>query len=104
MSKLEDSHTSPTGFSLQNGLLLYKDKIFLNASSSLKPLVLQHVHDRPIAGHSGYLKTLHRAKQDFFWKGMKTDVKNHIKCCEVCQRIKVDTSRLAGLLQPLPIP
>ena len=40
----------------------------------------------------------------FFWFGMKHDIKHHIKTCETCQRIKVDTSRPAGLLQPLPIP
>ena len=34
---------------------------------------------------------------------MKTDVKNHVKCYKVCQRIKVDTSRPTGLLQPLLI-
>ena len=92
------------GFSVQNGLLLYKDKIFLSASSSLKPLVLQYVHGNLIGGHSRYLKTLHRVKRDFFWKGMKSDVKNRIKCCEVCQRIKVDTKKTTRLLQPLPIP
>jgi len=89
---------------VQNGLLLYKDKIFLSASSSLKPLVLQYVHGNLIGGHSRYLKTLRRVKQDFFWKGMKSDVKNHIKCCEVCQRIKVDTKKTTRLLQLLPIP
>ena len=35
---------------------------------------------------------------------MKHDIKHHIKTCETCKRIKVDTSRPAGLLQPLPIP
>jgi len=89
---------------LYNGIILYKDKIFLSALSPLKPLVLQHMHDSPLGGHSGYLKTLHRVKQDIFWKGMKLDVKFHIKCCETCQRIKVDTSKPVRLLQLLPIP
>ena len=62
------------------------------------------MHDSPLGGHLGYLKTLHRGKQDIFWKGMKSDVKSHIKCCEMCQRIKVDTSKPVGLLLPLPIP
>ena len=47
---------------------------------------------------------MHRVQQDFFWYGMKTDIKEHIKTCETCQRIKVDTIKPAGLLQPLPIP
>ena len=35
---------------------------------------------------------------------MKKDIKEHIKNCETCQRIKVDTIKPAGLLQPLSIP
>ena len=53
------------------------------------------MHDSPIGGHSGYLKTLSRVKQDSFWKGMKYDVKRHVKHCEVCQRIKVETTKPA---------
>ena len=34
---------------------------------------------------------------------MKTDVKFHIKCCEVYQRIKVDIFKPTGLLQALSI-
>ena len=78
--------------------------MFLSSSSPLKSLVLQHMHDNPIGGHSGYLKTLYRVKQDSFWKGMKSDVKRHVKNCEVCQRIKVEITKPGGLLQPFPIP
>ena len=35
---------------------------------------------------------------------MKKDLKDYIKCCEVCQRIKHETTKPAGLLQPLAIP
>ena len=67
-------------------------------------MVLQHAHDSPLGAHSGYLKTVHRVQQDFFWYGIKKDIKEHIKNCETCQRIKVETIKPAGLLQPLPIP
>ena len=89
---------------LQNGLPLYRDKVLLSSASPLKPLVLQHAHNSPLGGHSGYLKTMHRIQHDFFWFGMKHDIKHHIKTCETCQQIKVDTSKLVGLLQPLPFP
>ena len=78
--------------------------MFLSSYSQLKSLVLQQMHDSPIGGHSGYLKNLYRVKQDFFWKGMKSDVKRHVKHYEVYQRIKVETTKPGGLLQPLSIP
>ena len=105
LSKLADPKNLPlAGYSLQNGLILYKNKIYISPTSSLIPLILQKMHDSPIGGHSGYLKTLHRIKHDFYWQGMKNAIKDHIRCCEVCQRTKSDTSKPVGLLQPLPIP
>ena len=100
-------HTNPTTagkFSLHNGLLLYKGRIYLGFNCGLKPKVMSLVYDSPLGGHSGYLKTFHRAKRDWFWKGMKKDLKEYIKGCEMCQRIKYETSKPVGLLQPLQIP
>lgn len=98
LSALTDSDLSVPYFSLQNGILLYKDKVFLSSNSPLKPFVLQHAHNSPVGGHSGYLKTVHRVQQDFSWVGMRKDIKEHIRTCEICQRIKVDTIKHVGLL------
>ncbi|WVZ70302.1 hypothetical protein U9M48_018978 [Paspalum notatum var. saurae] len=35
---------------------------------------------------------------------MKADVANHVAQCDVCQQVKADHQKPAGLLQPLPIP
>ena len=35
---------------------------------------------------------------------MKSDLKQHIKECGVCQQMKHETCKPTGLLQPLPIP
>ncbi|WVZ49976.1 hypothetical protein U9M48_001282, partial [Paspalum notatum var. saurae] len=35
---------------------------------------------------------------------MKTDVANHVAQCDVCQQVKADHQKSAGLLQPLPTP
>jgi hypothetical protein len=70
----------------------------------LKHKVLSFVHFDPTSGHSRYDKTLQRANNDFFWKGMRKDLKSFIRGCDVCQRSKHENSFPAGLLQPLPIP
>ena len=50
----------PKGFTMQNGLLLYKGKMYLGTCDSLKTAILQQVHDGPWGGHSGFLNSLHR--------------------------------------------
>ena len=57
-----------------------------------------------MAGHSGFLKSYQKAKKDFFWHGMKADIRAFVRECDVYQRIKSETSALVGLLQPLEIP
>jgi hypothetical protein len=62
------------------------------------------LHTSPIGGHSGFLKTYHRIKKDFFWEGLKTDVQNFVFECVVFQQNKGETIKTPGLLQPLAIP
>jgi hypothetical protein len=54
-------------YSCRDGLLLYKNIILLGQSPQLKNKVLSFVHSDPTSGHSGYDKTLQRAKKDFFF-------------------------------------
>ena len=62
------------------------------------------LHTSPIGGHSGFLKTYHRVKKDFFWDGLKTNVQRFVAECLVYQQNKVETIKTPGLLQPLSIP
>jgi hypothetical protein len=82
--------------------LLYKKRVYVR--ESLRNQVSSFVHASPIAGHAGFDKTMQRARKDFVWLGMKSDVKKFIKECDVCQRVKVENLSPADLLQPLPIP
>mgnify|MGYP000886473260 CR=1 FL=1 len=51
---------------MQNGLLMYKGKLYLGSFDALKVAILQQVHDSPLVGHSGFLKTLNRVQRDFY--------------------------------------
>jgi hypothetical protein len=90
-------------YSLRDGLL-YKDNILLGECPHLKAQVLLYVHSDPMAGHSGYEKTLQRAKRDFYWQGMRKDIKKSIRECNTCQQNIYANTLPAGLLQLLPIP
>eukprot|EP00253_Pinus_taeda_P004243 PITA_04243 len=85
-------------------IIYYRDRIFLTEGSQLKKKILQASHDSPFADHQGFTKTYRAIRERFSWKGLKEDVLQHVRECDVCQRNKGEMSYPAGLLQPLPIP
>jgi hypothetical protein len=98
----QDSSTSNT-FTWKNDSLWYKDCLYLCKNSQLKQNVLLELHTSPVGGHSGFLKTYHRVKKEFFGDGLKTDVQMFVAECLVFQQNKVETIKTPGLLQPLAI-
>ena len=94
----------PEGYTLKKGSLLYKGRLVLSRSSTLIPKFLQEFHAAPFGGHLGYFCTYKRSAGVLFWEGMKSDIKNFVAGCEICQRNKHLAMGPAGLLHPLPIP
>jgi hypothetical protein len=64
----------------------------------LRTKILHLVHDSPVAGHSSYQKTLHHAKHDFSWPGLRANLKQYVRDCDICQRQKDETFLPATLL------
>ena len=91
------------GYTLHNGLIRYNGKIWVGNNSALQTKIIASLHASPIGGHSGIQATYYRVKNHFFWKGLKQDVENFVKQCDVCQHAKHTHDHPAGLLQPLPI-
>ncbi|WVZ48794.1 LOW QUALITY PROTEIN: hypothetical protein U9M48_000203 [Paspalum notatum var. saurae] len=91
-------------FTLQQGILRYKKRIWLGTNVGLQQKVLSALHDNPAGGHSGFPVTYRRMKQLFAWKGMKSDVKLFVSSCQTCQQAKPDRARSPGLRLPLPVP
>ena len=85
-------------------LLWYNDRLYLVKSSLPMQKVIFEFHSSPIGGNSGFLKTYHKVKKDFFLDGLKTDVQKFVTKCLVFQRNKVETIKTPSLLQPLSIP
>jgi transposase InsO family protein len=104
IERLQQDFGASDTFTWKNDSLWYKDRLYLCKNSQLKQKVLLELHTSPVGGHSGFLKTYHRVKKDFFWDGLKTDVQRFVAECLVCQQNKVETIKTPGLLQPLSIP
>ena len=52
--------------------------------------ILHENHSSSIAGHSGYIRTYKRIKENYKWHNMKSDIKNFIKSCKSCQMNKTN--------------
>ena len=73
---IQSGQNVPAGFTLCNDFLFYKGRLYLEGSAqNLKAIVLRQIHASPLGGHSGYLKSFHRLKKDFYWTGMVRDLK-----------------------------
>jgi hypothetical protein len=65
-------------------IIYYKDTIYLVPESTLKDKILRAIHDAPLAGHPGYLKSYKQVGERFSWKGLKEDVLLYVKECMTC--------------------
>jgi hypothetical protein len=95
----QDSSASDT-FTWKNDSLWYKDHLYLCNNFQLKQKVLLEFHTSLVGGHSGFLKTYHRVKKDFFWDGIKTDVQRSVEEFLVFQQNKAETIKTLVILQP----
>ena len=87
-----------------DGILLYKNIIYVPNVQDLKLVIFHEMHNVPYAGNPGYQKTMAEVKSHYFWLGMKKHIAEYIARCMECQKVKAEHRHPAGLLQPLPIP
>lgn len=67
---------SPSGyFSLHDGVIKYKGRVWVGHSTSIQLQILQSLHSSPLGGHSGFPATYKRVKELFAWPGMKNMIK-----------------------------
>ena len=66
--------------------------------------ILQENHDIPTVGHVGIQRTVDLVKRTYWWRGMWSDAASYVRSCPVCQRMKSDNRKKAGVLQPIPLP
>ena len=104
LQKLTIDPDADPKFTLHEGLLRYKKRIWIGADDQLQRKIISNLHASSAGGHSGFPVTFRRISQLFYWKNMKTMIKSVLQQCETCQLAKPERVPYPGLLQPLPIP
>ena len=95
---------------VKNGILYRVGKDYISKQKrqqyilleSLKEKVLQGIHD--LAGHQGQVRTLHLARQRFFWPKMESNLKEYVKCCQRSILAKTPDPSARALLKSIRTP
>jgi hypothetical protein len=87
----------------EQGTIRFKDRICVLEIDSLRETILKEAHDSDYSIHLGSTKMYRDLKQKYWWYGLKRDVAAHVAMCDVCQRVKVEHKRPAGLLHLLKV-
>jgi len=91
-------------WSLSNGLLYFRGKIYVLDTSNLCRRIVTLSHDSRLAGHSGRWKTLELVSRNYWWPQMSRYVGRYVSTCDMCLRTKSFQCPPTGELHPLPIP
>ncbi|WVZ89966.1 LOW QUALITY PROTEIN: hypothetical protein U9M48_036311, partial [Paspalum notatum var. saurae] len=82
------------------GVLWFKNQLVVPKDMELRKKILDEAHTSMFTMHPGSNKIYQDLKQKFWW----TQIAKYVSECDVCQRIKADHLKPAGMLQPLALP
>nr|KYP46452.1 Retrotransposable element Tf2 [Cajanus cajan] len=88
-------------FTFRNGLLYFKERLFVPDFADFRLQLLREFHCTPVAGHSGLKPTVCRLAAVFYWPNLYSDTRKFIRECPTCQHNKYMPTKKFGLLQPL---
>lgn len=91
-------------FSLKDGVLYFKNRMWIGNNTAVQQKILANLHNAPVGGHSGINVTYQRIKQLFAWPHLRTTVVQFVAACSICQQAKSEHVKYPGLLQSLPVP
>lgn len=70
------------------GLLKYKGRIWIGQAHNIRTKIMEAIHKSSVRGHSKIQACNKRARNLFYWPGMKKDFQEYINACEVCMKCK----------------
>nr|ABA98151.1 retrotransposon protein, putative, Ty3-gypsy subclass [Oryza sativa Japonica Group] len=88
----------------EQGTVWLGERICVPDNKELKDTIMKEAHETLYSIHPGSIKMYQDLKQQFWWASMRREIEEYVALCDVCQRVKAEHQKPAGLLQPLKIP
>ena len=88
----------------EDGVVYMEGRVYVPNNKKIKEEILKENHDSVDVGHLGQHRMLELLKRNYWWLGLKEDIKRYVQGCFKCQQNKVQHQRKAGELHPLEIP
>ncbi|XP_019228982.1 PREDICTED: uncharacterized protein LOC109210064 [Nicotiana attenuata] len=85
-----------------DGVLRMGDRLCVADVDGLRQAI-EEAHNSKYTIHPRSTKMYHDLKQFYWWEGMKKDIANFVSSCLICQQVKIEHQRPAGLLQQIEI-
>jgi hypothetical protein len=104
LRKSSSKHLRSKEWSEEQGLILFRGKVYVPKDVNIRRKLVQLHHDTTIAGHPGQWKTIELVSRNYWWPGMTKFIINYVKGCDACNRSKIFPQQPIGKLQPIPIP
>ena len=98
------NNPSDEDWNLTDGLLLYKERLYVpDSDPELRTRLLDEIHSQISTAHPGRTKTGQLVQSRYYWPTWRRDVERYVRNCSKCQRARNPRDKTPGLLQPLPI-
>ncbi|WVZ93410.1 hypothetical protein U9M48_039390 [Paspalum notatum var. saurae] len=88
----------------EQGVLWFKNRLVVPKDMELRKKILDEAHTSLFTMHLGSNKMYQDLKQKFWWTHMKREIAKYVSEYDMCQRVKADHLKPAGMLQPLAVP
>jgi hypothetical protein len=86
------------------GILWFGDRLVVPKNPKLRKKILDEAHLSKFSMHPSSNKMYHDLRYLYWWTRMMREIAKYISECDTCQRVKASHLKVAGTLQPLPIP
>jgi len=93
----------PHGWKQIENIWTYMGKIYI--PPILQQDVFREMHSKGPAAHPGIKATTAVITTDYYWPKLRNDVREWVKNCDICQRMKNRNKKPHGMLKPIdPVP